>query len=135
MTVDIAMMVQYAELDKKQKDLEAQIKSIKNTKAKAEQILLEQMSMAGVSKMTLDGLGTLYVRSQIWPKFKDGKTRVDVIRAMKEDGIAEDFLKENYNANAFAAYVREVERAGDSLPPHLIKVVEPSEKFNLIRTK
>jgi hypothetical protein len=77
----------------------------------------------------------MYIRSQIWPKFKDGMTRADVVKAMKLDGISEDFLKEDYNGQSFAAYIREIEQAGELLPEHLSKVVEPSEKFNLVRLK
>jgi len=133
--VDMEMLTEFAKLDVQLKEFEMKVKSIKNAKSKLEGPLLEQMVNSGINSMSLEGLGTLYIRSQIWPKFLEGKTRADVVTAMKEDGIAEDFVKEDYNANSFAAYIREMENNGESLPEHLAKVVEPSEKFNLVRLK
>jgi hypothetical protein len=133
--VDMDMLTEFASLDIQLKELESKMKSIKNAKAKLEEPLLTQMTNSGINSMSLEGLGTLYIRSQIWPKFKDGMTRADVVKAMKLDGISEDFLKEDYNGQSFAAYIREIEQAGELLPEHLSKVVEPSEKFNLVRLK
>lgn len=133
--VDMEKLIEFASLDIQLKELEAKTKSIKNAKAKLEEPLLTQMTNSGINSMSLEGLGTLYIRSQIWPKFLDGKTRADVVKALKEDGLSEDFLKEDYNGQSFAAYIREIEQAGEKLPEHLSKVVEPSEKFNLVRLK
>jgi len=135
MGVDLEMLTEFAKLDLQLKEFEMKVKSIKNVKSKLEAPLLEQMANSGVNSMNLEGLGTLYIRCTVWPKFKDGKTRADVVAAMKEDGISEDFLKEDYNANSFAAYVREIENTGEEFPEHLATVVEASEKFNLIRLK
>ena len=131
--VDMEMLIEFAELDVKIRELNQQIKAIKSEKLKMEDTLLEQMTDSGVGKISLEGLGTLYIRSQIWPKFKEGKTRMDVMQAMIADGISDDFIKEDYNTQSFAAYIREVEKSGDSLPQNLMKVVEASERFNLVR--
>jgi hypothetical protein len=123
----------FATLMKSKKELQRQIKEIDADLAKMEEPLLEAMASTGLQSLKLAGGGTLYVRSQVWPKYLDGKGRPDVIEALKADGLGE-YLKEDYNAIQFAAFVRELDADGEPLPDHLAECVEPSERFKLVLT-
>jgi hypothetical protein len=123
----------FATLLKAKKELKQQLKEIEKDINQMEEPLLEAMASTGLQSLKLSSGGTLYVRSQIWPKYLDGKTRQDVIEALKEDDLSE-YLKEDFNANQFAAYIRELEANGDPLPFHLAKCIEPSERFKLVLT-
>lgn len=122
----------YATLMRSKKELNRQIKEIDVELAKMEEPLLEAMASSGLQSLKLTGGGTLFVRTQVWPKFLEGKDRRHVLVALKKDGLGE-YIKEDFNANQFAAFVREVHASDDQqLPPHLAECVEASERFKLV---
>jgi hypothetical protein len=123
----------FATLLKTKKELNRRLKEIEQEITRKEEPLLDAMATLGLQSLKLTSGGTLYIRSQIWPKYLEGKTRQDVIEALKQDHLSE-YLKEDYNALQFAAFIRELETNGEPLPPHLAECVEPSERFRLVLT-
>jgi hypothetical protein len=132
-SLNMEEVTRFANLMRRKKDLDRQLKEIGADLAKMEAPLLEAMASTGLQSLKLASGGTLYVRSQIWPRYLDGKGRPDVIKALKADGLNE-YLKEDYNAHQFAAFIRELDGNGDPLPEHLAQCVEPSERFKLVLT-
>jgi hypothetical protein len=132
-SINMEEINRFATLLRRKKKLKQQIKEIDTDLATMEEPLLEAMASTGLQSLKLTGGGTLYIRSQVWPKYLDGKGREDVIAALKADNMPE-YLKEDYNANQFAAFVRELDATGEAIPPHLAECIEASERFKLVLT-
>ena len=92
-----------------------------------------QLALAGLRNLpiTVDGKeSTVYLWSQDQPVMREGVDREKITAALKEHGV--DIVQEGYNANSFAAYVREqfeMDTGGladipNGLPPWLSELVE-----------
>lgn len=124
----------YAKAAKRHRELEAELKATKAEMDRMAQPLLDHFGATGTERVTVDGV-TIYLHPDIWPKFKTNEegekyTRADVMKALRESGLS-DYISETYNAQSFAAYIRELHSTGVELPEALAAVVEPSETYSL----
>lgn len=127
--LNMGKLARFVELHKEKRDLESKLKRVDNELGGLEPILREQFANAGIQNMNMNGLCT-YVNRSVYPKYRDGMERGDVIEALKADGLS-DILKEDYNSQTFNALIRDIESSGRGLPENLAMVVEISEKFEL----
>lgn len=132
--IDFEALKLYARLSYIKKVLKNKAEKIGKKLAEMEEPLLEQLATAGIPRLPFDRYGTLHTTSQIWPAFLEGKGREDVVDAMKLDGL-EDYVREDYNAISFAAFVRSALKENDGLPENIAKCVEPRERFKLVLRK
>ena len=133
--VDMAKMTEFADMVKRKKELEEEVKKLNGKIEKLGDALVKQMQAAGMTKVSLSEHGTLFVKATVMPKFIEGKTREDVMKALKADG-AGDIVKENYNTQTFAATVREIEANDEwELYGNLSQVVEATTQYKLTLRK
>lgn len=142
----------FAQLDKEEKDLNAQLELIKSEKSEIEARLLEEMSDEGIPKVTVElpnGNGgppdkrTVFSRREIWAGHQGDRDAL--INALKMSGM-EDMVKENFNTQSLSAWVREYATADDGtnlspeeiiskLPEQLKEHIKVSEKYMVRTTK
>lgn len=127
--VSMEKLKEFVDLEKRRRVLEAELAVVKKQAGDLEPVLREQFAVSGVQNMKLDGL-TVSLRRSVYPKYRDGFGRSDVIEALKLDGLS-DLLKEDYNTSSFTALVRDIESSGGPWPQNLVRVVEVSEQYEL----
>jgi len=119
---------QFIQLERRRRELEAEIDTIKAESAELEASLLPQFEQAGMERVAIDGR-TVYIERKLWAKAKNGDKQA-VCKALKRARLG-DYVSETYNSNSLSAYVRELDREGRSMSPGLAKVLEVSEVFKL----
>lgn len=127
--ISMDRLKEFVALEKRRRVLEAELAVVKKQAQDLEPVLREQFAVSGVQNMKMDGL-TVSIRKSVYPKYREGFGRGDVIEALRLDGLA-DLLKEDYNTSTFTALVRDIESAGGPLPENLARVVEVSEQYEL----
>jgi len=127
--LDTWKLTRFVELHRVKREMEAALRKVEDEIAVLEPILREQFAVAGIQSMSVNGM-TAYVSRQVFPKYKDGAGRGDVIEALKADGLG-DILREDYNSQTFNSLIRDIESSGRGLPEHLARVIEISEKYEL----
>jgi hypothetical protein len=119
---------QFIYLEKRRRQLEAEIDVIKGQSAELEASLLPQFEQAGMERVAIDGR-TVYVERKLWARAKGGDKQA-VCKALKRARLGV-YVQESYNANSVSAYIRELDREGRPMSPGLAKVLEVSEVFKL----
>ena len=114
---------------RKKRALEDEIKVIKAKIAKVEEKLLAEMADAGVQRVTADG-ATVYIQRQLWASKAAGVSDEDAAAALIEAGL-EDMVKLKFNSSTVSAYVRELDKNEQALPPELAAVLSIAEKFSV----
>lgn len=127
--MDLGDTRRYVELRRRQKELEAEAKAIKDEADALEQSLLEDFASEGLDRMTVDG-NTVYLHRQLWAKVANDVSRSEVVSAMKEAG-ASHFVHETYNHQTISAWLRELESEGEELPAELQGLIEGHERYSL----
>jgi hypothetical protein len=127
--ISMDRLKEFVALEKRRRVLEAELAVVKKQAGDLEPVLREQFAVSGVQNMKMDGL-TVSVRRSVYPKYREGFGRSDVIEALRLDGLA-DLLKEDYSTSTFTALVRDIESSGGPLPENLARVVEVSEQYEL----
>lgn len=127
--ISMDRLKEFVALEKRRRVLEAELAVVKKQAGDLEPVLREQFAVSGVQNMKMDGL-TVSIRRSVYPKYRDGFGRGDVIEALKLDGLS-DLLKEDYNTSTFTALVRDIESSGAPWPQNLVRVVEVSEQYEL----
>jgi phosphoserine phosphatase len=130
--MNIERLKEFADLYLKHKKLDAECKALAKELEQMEQGLIEHLIDEGVNKVSLNGGITVAIANQVWPKYKPGKTREDLVKALKESGL-ECLVTTGVNAQTFAALLREYERDGN-IPPAIAEVVEASD-VNKLKAK
>lgn len=119
------------DIDRKLKAAKAALEELKDERTEVERALLEDFAEDGAQTIKLVG-GSVYLKRDVFPKFRDGKSRADVVEWMHEHGG--EFLSENYNGNQFNAFVREIDADGPDVAEgvgELLKIIDVSERFSL----
>lgn len=94
----------YAELEVKERELEASLKAVQQEKAALEPELLDCMAEEGLDRLTLSGI-TFFPKRRVFAGPREGFSRQDVASALVRSGLS-DYVKEDYNANSLSSYVR-----------------------------
>lgn len=116
----------YIDLTRRKRNIEAELREINGELAEVESTLIEQFVQDGLQSVAIKGLGTAYLRSDIWasaPKGEDGHGDYDAAcDALERAGLAQ-FVQRRFNAQTVSAYVRNLPRdeatGAPVLPPEL----------------
>lgn len=114
------------------KELEAQVKGVKEEANELEQRLLDEFAQESVNRITVDGT-TVYLRTQRFASIAEGATKEDLVDALEADSHSRGLVARNFNWNSVHAYVRELvgEDGSEPLPEQLQGIVKVTETFNL----
>jgi hypothetical protein len=96
----------FVSLEHRKRDLDAELKQIKQQLDDLERLLVPQFIEDGVQKLTVDGR-TVSVGEDIYAS--PLRDREEVVAALGESGLGQ-YITPNYNANSLTAFVREVAR-------------------------
>lgn len=102
--MDNKIIKRFVSLDKRRRKLDAELKTVKTELTELEPTVREQMTKAGMQKLSVNGV-LLYIKRQIWAKALEDKQAT--IAAIKE--CMPEYIGENYNSNSLSAWLREVE--------------------------
>jgi len=129
--MDIERLKKFAELYLKHKQLTAELSVLANEINQMQDGLIEHMLDAGVQKVSLTGGITVTTKTQVWPKYKSGKSKDDLAVALESDGFG-SLVTKGINHQTFAALIREFNTDGKPLPSAINEVVEISETTRLV---
>jgi vacuolar-type H+-ATPase subunit I/STV1 len=96
----------FVSLENRKKDLDAELKSVKQQLDDLEEALVPQFIEDGVQRMTVDGR-TVSIQQDVYASPLND--RDDVVDALKQSELGQ-YVAENYNTNSLTAFVREVKR-------------------------
>jgi hypothetical protein len=98
----------FARLTRRKRGLQAEIDDIKAQLDALEPELLAYLGSTGYQMVRVEGF-TLSPHRDPWIGPAEGRSREDVIRALKESGL-EQYVTENYNSRSLTKYVRDLEK-------------------------
>jgi hypothetical protein len=122
--MDIELARRFGALVKEKRDLEAELRRVKDEMGTLEPLVLDEMQNNQMDRMHLDGQ-TIYMHRILTSKAKGGN-RNAVVAALKAEGLG-DLVAEGYNANSLSAWVREQLAADEPLPPLLAATLDLEE--------
>jgi vacuolar-type H+-ATPase subunit I/STV1 len=96
----------FVSLENRKRDLDAELKSVKQQLDDLEEALVPQFIEDGVQRMTVDGR-TVSIQQDVYASPLND--REDVVDALKQSELGQ-YVAENYNTNSLTAFVREVRR-------------------------
>jgi hypothetical protein len=124
----------FVQLEKRRKELEAEVKEIgKEIEALGVDNehpggLMDEMLEAGLTTAKVDGV-TVYFDRKLWAGAADG----DYDRAcdaLVAAGMS-DYVQRRFNVNSMSAYVREMDKTEQPLPPEFAETITVVEKVKL----
>jgi hypothetical protein len=127
-TDDALVLDRFAELTQRKRELDRELKQVKDEMAPLEQELLQRFAENGWQKVSHKGTGyTFYVRQQIWARAADGD-KAAACEALRAAGLG-DFVAESFNYQSLSAYFRELadQRAFQGEPLTDLEVLLPEE--------
>lgn len=134
----------FVKLTKTKRDLDAELRAVKNEIAGVETDLIDRMADLGVSRIGHDQSGmTVYLRRQVRVK-NMGDDRGAACAALKAAGLG-SFVAESFNLNTLSAYFREqldertkqgeiVDDVSALVPADLTGVIDLTEAHDLRMT-
>jgi len=139
--LDTEKLRQLRDLITRKRDLDAELRRVKDAIEVLEAPLLDAFAEEGVQNMKLEDGSTLYLRVQLWarPKKIDGIEEDDAIReiaclGLKEIGL-DDFVHETFNIHTLSAYVRELDSQNEPLPEGFDKYIEVTSDSHILCRK
>jgi hypothetical protein len=130
-----ADLLRFVKLDRAIKDHEDAAEDLKAKRKELEAKLIENMTHAGLQRVTVDGT-TVYIDRKLWAGAAEGMPAL--VAALREEGM-EDMVTESAGAQRLSAWVREFdpdkkdspETVVGRLPERLRGLVRVSEVFKL----
>jgi hypothetical protein len=104
--MDNRTMKRFVRLDKQRRDFDAKLKDCKRQIEELEPTVREQITRAGLDRVTIDGL-TIFIKRDLWVKVPEGMREAACI-ALQAAGLGQ-YVAENFNSQSVSAYLREVE--------------------------
>lgn len=133
MTIDPALYQRYADLADLRKAKESDVDAIKEEMATIERDLLAAAADEGVASMTVakaDGSKAIvYLRRDVRARNLKGPDETAAAIASIPD--LAHLAMPRVNMNSLASVLRDLEDAGEPLPPELDGIVEPLEQFSM----
>jgi hypothetical protein len=108
--MNVQQLKEFVSLENRKKDLDAELKAVKQQLDDLEGALVPQFVEDGVQKMTVDGRTVSLTQDVYASPLND---REDVVDALKHSELGQ-YVAENYNSNSLTAFVREVKREVES---------------------
>ncbi len=112
--MDMQQLREFVSLENRKKDLDAELKSVKQRLDYLEDALASQFVEDGVQRMTVDGR-TVSIQQDVYASPLND--REDVVEALKRSELGQ-YVGENYNTNSLTAFVREVKREVEARAQH-----------------
>lgn len=131
--MDMDKIRRFAELDRLKKEKSGELDKIKEELAELEPQILDQFAEEGVGRISVtNGVRdvTIHTTRKIRAQAAQGQDPDAVAAACKAAGIGH-LVAERANMNTLSAYVRELDEAGEDLPPELEGVVVKIEEFKV----
>lgn len=117
---------QWLVLERKRRDLEAELKATVTQQDALRQDILGRWSMNGTSSEKIDGQ-TVHLQRKVYPKVSD---KLALTAALRKEGL-DDLL--TVDDKAFAAYVTACDEDGEPLPSEVAEqVASQFERFSLV---
>ena len=129
--MDIPRFKKFAKMYLALQKMKAKEKQIQEFLDKEQTALIDQLVEDGITKFSLAGGVTLFVKTMIWAKYEDKQA---AIKAIKESDIS-DLLEENFHAGRLASYLRELDKEGKDLPESFKGIISPNPTQSLIARK
>ena len=104
--MNMQQLREFVSLENRKKDLDAELKSVKQQLDDLEEALVPQFIEDGVQRMTVDGR-TVSIQQDVYASPLND--REDVVDALKQSELGQ-YVAENYNTNSLTAFVRELKR-------------------------
>jgi vacuolar-type H+-ATPase subunit I/STV1 len=104
--MNIQQLREFVSLENRKKDLDAELKAVKQQLDDLEEALVPQFIEDGVQRMTVDGR-TVSIQQDVYASPLND--REDVVDALKQSELGQ-YVAENYNTNSLTAFVRELKR-------------------------
>ncbi len=104
--MNIEQLKEYVCLEKRKKELDAELKQTNQRIGELEEALVPQFVADGVDRMSLDGR-TIYLLQKV--SAAPVKDRGDVIDALKQSELGQ-YVAENYNTQSLTAFVNEIRK-------------------------
>lgn len=121
----------YARLSLARKRLKAKYEELGAELEAIEQTLIQHMIQEGTTKITVNG-ASISIETKIWPKLL--RPRDEVVQALEQVGLG-DLVQKNFNTNKLAAYIRELDAAGEDIPAPLRPYIAKNPVDSLVVRK
>lgn len=104
--MNMQQLREFVSLETRKKDLDAELKAVKQQLDDLEEALIPQFVNDGVQRMTVDGR-TVSIQQDVYASPLND--REEVVDALKQSELGQ-YVAENYNTNSLTAFVRELKR-------------------------
>lgn len=121
-------LLEFVELAKERRELEARLKAVKARQEKLETPLLDSFAKNETQNVRVAGI-TVYVHRQLWANPRDGDYD-RAVQAMRKSGLG-DLIQERFNTNTLSAYFRELDAQGEAATPAMEDAFVVNEVFSL----
>jgi hypothetical protein len=102
--MDAAKVKEYVCLERRKKDLVAELKQVEHDLKDLERVVVNEMLNAGFQEVTADGR-TLELKPNV--EASPAESRLAVIEALREAGL-DQFIPPNYNDSQLRGFVKEI---------------------------
>lgn len=119
------LVMEYADLTEKRRDLEAQVNRLKADLSAREEKLVEEFAQAGIQNIKTSTGATVYLNREIFAKLVGDQKKA--YTALRRAGLG-DFIKDTVNSQTLRAWVREMDEV---LPKGLQPYIDITEVFRM----
>lgn len=136
MQSDQEKRIEFAELTKEKRTIDARKKDINKRLGELEPQVLDGFERDKIRSINLSGLGTLHLRKEGWVRVvKKGKDATAAekrraIEALRSAGF-EQYVEEGFNTQSLSAHFREITQDGEQLPAELEGAIRFDTSFKL----
>lgn len=117
---------------RRRQELELELKQVKDSLSDLQQRLLDAIEEGRYpAKSQVDGM-SIFVRRTVWarPKERGDEGKEAAVMALRACGL-DDYVQDTFNTHSISAYVRDVEKEGEVLPPEFLDAFRIDETFEL----
>lgn len=125
----MGLIEDYAALDARKRQLNADLKTTEEKMASMREATLEEFSQRGIDKVTIGGI-TYFPTLDFWVSPKDKDNLQAFIAALKKSKLGA-YVTQGYNWRGLRAYVKEMVANGAKLPAAFVKAAKIHEGFKV----
>ena len=126
MGLDTDGFKEYITLDKKKKELSAELEQVGEQMKRLSSFLIENLESNEMSKISIAGK-CCYVKNSSYAVIADKEKAIGIL---KENGYG-DYIKEGYNANSISKLVRDLLSEEGKLPEQFGKIITIGTRTDL----
>lgn len=128
-----AQIAEYVALEKRRRELEAELEATNTKIAPLQASLLEQFADLGMQSANVDGL-TVYVRCDRYVSKRQGVATESVCEALRQCGLGY-MVSDGYNAMSLKSKIKEYQEQGIEVPAALGELLNIGELPRLVTRK